>query len=189
MTSTFDFLMVLYSIIIGVSMGKILTAIGNVIQGNKPIKHYWVHDSWVMFIFILHVFVWFSAWQYASIQVWSISGFLMFLTLPVVLFVASVVALPDIDPDREYDMRVYYFKNCRWLHALLIAIIVLSLVNEYMLLDQYPFTVRNIARGAAATFLFIGLFFVRPKFHVLQVATLYLLIGFFTLSYRESIGG
>ena len=40
MTSTFDFLMVLYSIIIGVSMGQILTAIGNVIQGNKPIKHY-----------------------------------------------------------------------------------------------------------------------------------------------------
>ena len=39
MTSTFDFLMVLYSIIVGVSMGQILTAIGNVIQSNKPIEH------------------------------------------------------------------------------------------------------------------------------------------------------
>ena len=189
MTSTFDFLMVLYSIIIGVSMGQILTAIGNVIQGNKPIKHYWVHDGWVIFIFFLHVFLWFAAWEYASIQVWPIIGFLMFLTTPVVLFVVSVVALPNIDPDRRYDMRVYYFKNCRWLHALLITIIVLSSVSEYLLLDQYPFTVRNIVRGAAVIILFSGLFFVRPKVHVLQVATLYLVMGYFTLSYRETIGG
>ncbi len=70
MTSTFDFLMVLYSIIIGVSMGQILTAIRNVIQGNKPIKHS-LHDGWVIFIFFLHIFLWFSALGYASIQVWS----------------------------------------------------------------------------------------------------------------------
>ena len=76
MTSTFDFLMVLYSIIIGVSMGQILTAIGNVIQSNKPIEHYWVHDGWVIFIFFLHVLLWFAAWAYASIQVWPIIGFL-----------------------------------------------------------------------------------------------------------------
>ena len=189
MTSTFDFLMVLYSIIIGISMGQILTAIGNVIQGNKPIAHYWVHDGWVIFIFFLHVFLWFAAWEYASIQVWPMISFLMFVTVPVVLFVVSVVALPNIDPDRTYDMRVYYFNNCRWLQALLITIIVLSSVNEYVLLDQYPFTVRNIARGAAVIVLFIGLFFVRPKVHGPQVATLYLLIGFFALSYRESIGG
>ncbi len=189
MTSTFDFLMVLYSIIVGVSMGKILTAIGNVIQSNKPIERYWVHDGWVIFIFLLHVFLWFSAWEYASIQVWSMGSFMMFLTIPVVLFVASVVALPDIDPDRSYDMRAYYFNNCRWLHTLLIVIMVLSSVNEYLLLDQYPFTVRNIARGASAIILFIGLFFVRPKVHGLQVATLYLLIVFFALYYRESIGG
>ena len=107
----------------------------------------------------------------------------------MVLFVVSVVALPNIDPDRRYDMRVYYFKNCRWLHALLITIIVLSSVSEYLLLDQYPFTVRNIVRGAAVIILFIGLFFVRPKVHGLQIAALYLVIGFFTLTYRETIGG
>ncbi len=33
MTSTFDFLMVLFSIIIGISMAEILSAVGHVIQG------------------------------------------------------------------------------------------------------------------------------------------------------------
>ncbi len=43
MTSTFDFLMVLYSIIIGISIAEILTPIGHVIQGNRTVKLYWVH--------------------------------------------------------------------------------------------------------------------------------------------------
>jgi hypothetical protein len=189
MTSTFDFLMVLYSIIVGVSMGQILTAVGNLIQSNKPVKHYWVHTGWVVFVFCLHIFLWFSAWEYAAIQVWSISGFMTFLTVPVVLFIASVVALPDINPDKLYDMRDYYFKNCRWLHALLLTIILLSSINEYLLLDQSPLTVRNTARGVAALFLFLGLFLVRPKLHAAQISIIYVLMGFFALTYRESIGG
>lgn len=189
MTSTFDFLMVLYSIIIGISMAQILSAVGHVIQGNKPVKLYWIHAGWVFFIFFLHIFLWFSAWQFAAIQVWTIRGFMLFLTIPVILFVVSVIALPDIDPDRNYDMRDYYFKNYRWMHALLIAIIVLGSASEYLLLDQYPFTLRNSARGGAALFLFAGLWFGNPKLHGLQIAALYVLMGFFTLTYRGSIGG
>jgi hypothetical protein len=181
--------MVLYSIIVGFSMGQILTAVGNVIQGNRPVRHYWVHSGWVMFTFFLHIFLWFSAWEYASIQVWSLGGFIMFLTIPVILFVVSVVALPEINPDTAYDLREYYFKICHWLHALLIAIIVLGATNEYLLLDQYPFSIRNAARGSAAAILFAGLFISKPRWHELQIAIVILLIGFFSVTYRESIGG
>lgn len=181
--------MVLYSVIIGTSMAQILTAVGNIIQGDKPIKPYWIHAGWVLFIFLLHIFLWFSAWQFATIQVWTLLSFLLFLTVPVILFVASVIALPDIDPDRNYDMRIYYFRTYRWLHALLIAIIVLTAASEYLLLDQHPITFRNSARGGAALFLFVGLWFSNPKFHGLQIAALYGLMGFFSLTYRGSIGG
>ncbi|MGI9327742.1 MAG: hypothetical protein ACR2PZ_21170 [Pseudomonadales bacterium] len=189
MTSTFDFLMVLYSIIIGVSISQILTGIGHVIQGNKPVRLYWVHSGWVIFIFFLHIFVWFSAWHYATIEVWSMAGFMMFLAIPVVLFVASVITLPDVDPERNYDMRDYYYKNYRWLHAMLVAIIVLTSANEYLLLDQYPFTPRNLARGTAAFLLCAGLLFGNAKLHGFLITMIFLLIGFFTASYRESIGG
>ena len=189
MTSTFDFLMVLYSIIIGISMAEILSAVGHVIQGDKPVKFYWVHTGWVLFIFLLHVFLWFSAWQYATIEVWTIGSFVMFLTIPVILYVASVIALPEIDPDRNYDMQAYYFRNYRWMHAFLVTIILLNSGNEYLLLNQYPFTIRNMARGAAAVILLVGLLFPKPFMHGIQISVLYALIGFFALTYRESIGG
>ena len=188
MTSTFDFLMVLYSIVIGISMSKILSAIGNVIQANKPIKLYWVHTAWVFFIFIMHIFVWFSGWQYATIKVWSIEGFVLFLTIPVCLFILSVITLPDIDPDRNYDMWDYYFKNSHWLHALVIAIIILSAINEYLLLDQFPLTPRNVGRGVAVLVLCAGWIFGNPKWHGFQVVVLYLTLGSFAFTYRESIG-
>jgi hypothetical protein len=181
--------MVLYSIIIGVSMGQILVGIGHVIQGNKPVKLYWVHSCWVLFVFFFHVFLWFSAWQYASIEIWTFTGFLMFLTIPIVLFVVSVIALPEVDPERNYDMRVYYFKNYRWLHAMLVTMIALSAANEYLLLDENPLTPGNVARGVAALLLGLGLLSHNEKTHGFLVAAIYMLMSFFIFTYRDSIGG
>ena len=188
-TSTFDFLMVLYSIIIGISLSKILSAVGNIIQGNKPVKLYWVHSGWVVFVFFLHIFLWFSAWQYAAIQVWSIASFMTFLTIPVILFVLSVITLPDIDPDRNYDMRDYYYRNYRWLNTMLIAIVVLTATNEYLLLDQHPFNLDNAARAAVTLVLLAASFSAKPKIHGFEITILFLLMGSFALTYRESIGG
>ena len=189
MTSTFNYLMVLYSIIIGVSMADILAAIGHIIQGNKSVNNYWVHSAWVFMIFYLHVFIWFSAWQYAAIELWTIASFFVFLMTPVTLFLASVVALPEIDPGGKYDMRSYYFRNYRSIYALLVIIIVLNAGAEYLLLDQDPFTIRNIIRALAAFSLIVGIFFSRPFMHGIQVSWFCALIGYFTLSYRESISG
>ncbi len=188
MTSTFDFLMVLYSIIIGISIAEILTPIGHVIQGNRTVKLYWVHTGWVFLIFFVHVFVWFSAWQYAGIKVWRITDFVMFLTAPVILFISSVVALPKVDPDENYDLREYYFDKYRWLHSLLVTVILLNGASEYFLLGQDPLTIGNMARGIALIVLLVGLPFPKPRWHGFQIVVIYLLIGFFALNYRETIG-
>ncbi len=189
MTSTFDFLMVLYSIIVGISMGEILTTLGHIIQGNRSVNSYWVHSAWVFMIFYLHVFLWFNAWQYATLQVWTMTSFFIFLLIPVILFLASVVALPEIDPDRKYDMRAYYFKNYRWMFGLLAAIISLTTVTEYLLLAHDPLSATNIARVAASVVLIAGIVLPKPSMHGIQIVLVYGLISFFTLSYRGSIGG
>ena len=75
------------------------------------------------------------------------------------------------------------------MHAFLVTIILLNSGNEYLLLNEYPFTIRNMARGAAAAILLIGLLFPKPFMHGIQISVLYALIGFFALTYRESIGG
>jgi site-specific recombinase len=83
----------------------------------------------------------------------------MFLMTPVTLFLASVIALTETDPDGKYDLRSYYLKNYRSIYTLLIIIIVLGAGGEYLLLDQYPFTIRNMTRAAAAVVLLVGIAF------------------------------
>lgn len=86
-------------------------------------------------------------------------------------------------------MRSYYLKNYRSIYVLLVIIIVLNAGTEYLLLDQDPFTIRNIIRALAAFSLIVGIFFSRPFMHGIQVSLFCSLIGYFTLSYRGSISG
>ena len=75
--------------------------------------------------------------------------FFLFLMTPVILFIASVIALPEIDPERKYDMRAYFFRTYRWMYALMAVIILLSVVTEYALLNKYPLTFMNLVRAVA----------------------------------------
>ena len=144
-SDSFDFLMVLYSIIIGIGMTQILMAIGHILQTEKAIRLYWVHSAWVLLVFIIHIFVWFNAWQYHAIQVWKLSHFLMFLSVSIILFISSDISFPDIYQEKNYDFREYYYASFRWLHGLLAVLIVVVSINEYVLVDQQLFVAK---RGA-----------------------------------------
>ena len=86
-------------------------------------------------------------------------------------------------------MRDYYYRNYRWLNTMLIAIIVLTATNEYLLLDQHPFNLDNAARAAVTLVLRAASFSAKPTIHGFEITVLFLLISSFALTYRESIGG
>ena len=187
MTDSFDFLMVLYSIIIGIGMSQILMAIGRILQAEKKIRLYWVHSAWVLLIFLLHIFVWFNAWEYSRIQTWSFSQFLSFLAVPTLLFITSVLTFPDIYQEKEYDLRDYYYASFGWLHALLAVLIVIVSINEFMLLDQQLFVWKNGVRGAAFLVLLVGFLSKQPKVHAPQIIVLYGLIAVSAAAFRGTV--
>jgi hypothetical protein len=179
--------MVLYSIIIGIGMSQILLAIGRILQTEKTIRLYWVHSAWVLLIFLIHIFVWFNAWEYHALQVWKFSHFLMFLSVSIILFISSVIAFPDIYQEKKYDLREYYYASFRWLHALLAILIVLVSINEFVLLDQPLFDWQNGARGAAFLVLLVGFLSEKPTIHASQIIVLYALITVSTVFFRGTV--
>ena len=187
MTDSFDFLMVLYSIIIGIGMSQILMAIGRILQAEKKIRLYWVHSAWVLLIFLLHIFVWFNAWEYHAIQTWKLSQFLSFLTVPILLFIVSVITFPDIYQEKEYDLRDYYYASFGWLHALLAVLIVFASINEFILLDQQLFVWQNGVRGAAFLVLLVSFLTKQPKIHASQIIVLYGLISVSAVALRGTV--
>ncbi len=179
--------MVLYSIIIGIGVSQILMAIGHILQTEKTIRLYWVHSAWVLLIFLIHVFVWFNAWEYHALQVWKFPHFLTFLSVSIILFITSVISFPDIYQEKNYDFREYYYASFRWLHALLAVLIVVVSINEFMLLDQQLFVWQNGVRGAAFLVLLVGFLSEKPKVHASQIIVLYVLITISAVFFRGTV--
>jgi len=176
--------MVLYSIIIGIGMGQILMAVGHILQAEKVIRLYWIHTAWVILVLLLHIFVWFSAWEYRAIEVWNFYQFLSFVTVPALLYIVSVITFPDMSRDREYDLRGYYYTSFAWLHALLAILIVLVSINEFFLLDQSLFNWKNAVQGVAFLILLIGFLSRKPQVHGSQIVILYGLLAIFAWFFR-----
>ena len=168
-------------------MAQILMAIGRILQAEKEIRLYWIHSAWVLLVFLLHIFVWFNAWEYHAIQTWNLSQFLSFLTVPIVLFIASVITFPDIHQEKEYDLRDYYYTSFGWLHALSAALIVMVSINEFILLDQQLLVWQNGVRGAAFLVLLIGFLSRQPKVHASQIIILYGLISVSAVAFRGTV--
>ena len=179
--------MVLYSIIIGIGISQILMAVGHILQADKAIQLYWIHSAWVFLVFMIHIFVWFNAWEYRAIEKWNFYQFLSFLTVPTILFIASVLTFPDIYQEKAYNLRDYYYASSSWLHALSMLLIVIVSINEFILLGQPLLIWQNGVRGVAFLVLLVGLLSRQPKVHASQIVVLYGLITISAWFFRGTI--
>ena len=169
--------MVLYSIIVGIGMGQILMAVGQILQAEKVIRVYWIHTAWVLLILLSHILIWFGAWEYRAIETWNFYQFLLFLMVPALLYIASVIAFPDMSQERDFDLRDYYYTRYGWLHALLALVIALLSINEFIMLDHSVFVLQNAIKGLALLVLLIGFLSRQPKVHATQVVIIYGLLA------------
>ena len=57
---TLEFVLVLVSIIIGLAMAELFGGVARVLRGD--LRPYWIHSVWVLFVLLLQVQSWWSAW-------------------------------------------------------------------------------------------------------------------------------
>jgi hypothetical protein len=188
MSEPFEYLMALYSIIIGVGIAQLLTSVGHIIQAGKQVHSYWVHTAWVLLIFALHVLQWFGAWEYRAIDHWRFFPFLAFLSIPVQLYVLSILAFPDIQRDERCDLRAYYYERCGWIHGIAIATITLVIGNERFLLGRSLSSTGNLVRLGVVLVLLPTAVSKKPAVHAIQIFCLYGALVSFVMIGRAGIG-
>jgi len=93
----FEFLIGLYTIIVGLGISLLVRSIGQMIEGRSRIRLYWVHTAWLALIFMAHVSSWFVLWQYHEVESWSVLECMMLLCVPILLYLVSHLAVPEID--------------------------------------------------------------------------------------------
>jgi hypothetical protein len=149
------------------------------LESRHRIRFYWVHSCWLLFIFLLHVNSWFTLWAYRDLGSWTIAQLLLLITVPVLLYLASHVSVPEI-PEHEvnrHDMRLYFYARHRLLLGLLAASVICNLACEYLLLGGNVLSLVNWLRLLAIALLVLGSVFDRPALHVAIALALLAMFG------------
>jgi hypothetical protein len=160
----FEFVAGFYVVIAGIGVTLLVKSVGQMIEARDRVQLYWVHSSWLVFVFVAHVNSWFTLWAYRDQPSWTVGQLLMLLSVPIFLYLASHVSVPEIreDSTERYDMREYFYRR----HANLLGLVALSILFnlgcEFLLLEHEFLTLDNSLRLAVAGLLLIGVFVAKP---------------------------
>jgi hypothetical protein len=127
MISSFEYVTVLISIVLGLGITQILTGIARLIQKHQKLTIYWPHLLWIVFILFLHVQEWWVMYELKTYRPWRLPVFLFVMLYPISLFVMAKLIFPDSLRGKRIDLRKFYFENYRKFFGLLVFSALLSL--------------------------------------------------------------
>jgi hypothetical protein len=134
--STFEYAMVLISIIVGLGIAHILSALGSAVQrlrGFGPAIHLGItYLSWVAFVFFWLVSFWWFEFKWRDIAPeFGLLLFLFLVTYAVALFLLTVILVPHhlevVDDSREYFVSIR-----GWFYGGLLAVNGIDLADTFL---------------------------------------------------------
>lgn len=104
--STFEYVSVFVSIVVGLSVAHLLTGLVRMF-GDEESKPYWLHVVWCgMVLYTLTGFWWFSL-DWRSQQVWTQPLFFFLVGFAMLTYVLAAIAMPG-DPAVGMDYKAYF---------------------------------------------------------------------------------
>ena len=85
---------------------------------------------WMAVLFLVDVQVWWVAFERRETLQWTFFAFLLYLLIPICVFLLSYLVLPDLGDEDAADLRANFDDNRTWFFGLLGALPVVSLVEQ-----------------------------------------------------------
>ncbi|HNW43680.1 MAG TPA: hypothetical protein PKI19_04195 [Elusimicrobiales bacterium] len=150
---TFSFVMVAYSMIIGLAITVLLSKFGQLIQNRRRIRFHWLPVYWALMLFLIQVQVLWSMWGFRSLPQWHLFSFFLILLLTVFVYLPATVVLPDSYGDDTAADLLGFFNGHRRAFFILFAFVpfVSFLINAFLF--RAPLLSYGCLLPAAAVFL------------------------------------
>jgi hypothetical protein len=117
--STFEYLSVFISIVIGLGVVHVLTALARIIV-DRDSRPYWVHTLWGFnALYQLALFWWFT-FDWRLQDVWTLPLFLFVVGFAMLTFLLSAIVVP-LSPPADGDYRAYFYGHHRQIFGLWLA--------------------------------------------------------------------
>ena len=186
--TVFEFLLALYAIVAGLGVSLLVTSVGQMIEARDRVHFYWVHGCWIALTFVAHVVSWFAIWRFRSHAPWTVLEALLLLAAPILLYLISHLAVPDLEDDRIHDMRDYYFRHARWTQGLLLGVVIAGALSHLIIENDFDLSGARGVRASIALILLPGIVSLNPRLHAAQAVLLCLAIAIAASYLSQPIG-
>ena len=124
----------LVSVIVGLGLTDLLGNLTRLVRARREVRWYPLPLLWAAVCIVLVVNLWWGIWLGTiGIAAPSSAGvFLLYLIVPVLLYLVCSAALPEPGPDGAVDLRAAYYSGARYFAALLLAYIAATMLQAYL---------------------------------------------------------
>jgi len=107
--SLFEFIMVLASIIVGMSLTELLSGIADSITRRNRREFSWTHVLLSIGLLLAIIQTWWELWEFHEVDSWMFPSLLLMLSPSIILYLVSRI----MNPGRDFKTSVekYYYRN------------------------------------------------------------------------------
>ena len=107
--SAFEFVAVLFSVIVGLAISHLLSAASELIEIHSRVKIYWVNAVWFVTIFIWDIFSWWGMWALNSLAYWDYPSFFLIVVNLSGIYLMTTLVLPKPNESGQIDLKKHFF--------------------------------------------------------------------------------
>ena len=120
----FPFLAVMFAVLMGMGVVRLIMASAVLVRGDEKIKPYWLHGAWLFFMLLIYLHVWWSMWDFRQVESWNYFSYIFLLSGPVILFLATNILLPELQSGNDFNFKDFYFRiNRKYFLTMTFAVI------------------------------------------------------------------
>ncbi|HTC40497.1 MAG TPA: hypothetical protein VK703_02945 [Candidatus Acidoferrales bacterium] len=114
---------VLFSIVLGLGISRLLSGVARIVQHPKEYKVYWVHLLWALFLFLYLIHFWWWEYRLQGVQQWTFPLYFFIAMYAILLFLLCVLFFPEEMADYE-GFKDYFYSRRRWIFSLMTVLFV-----------------------------------------------------------------
>ena len=135
----FSYLSVLLSIIIGLGLTQVLTAVGRIVRHRDRVRADWLPLLWAAVLLVVYVQVWWAMFGLRHVSEWTFAMFIVVLAQAATLYLMAAVALPEqVEEHQPIDLSDYYNRQHRWFFGFFFATLVISVIKDVVINGSVP---------------------------------------------------
>jgi hypothetical protein len=130
MISTFEYVTILLSIILGMGITGLVSGVASIVTRWERVSLYFPHTILVVLLFIIHVQEWWAIFEMRTYTEWRLPVFLFISLYPINLYILSRILFPLRWSMRNTDLKEFYLHQYKRIFLLLLILVVLAVLDN-----------------------------------------------------------